>query len=94
MTSYSIAPRTRKFVKGYGFLSFGRNLSNKYGRQLLDTALKTGLDTLKAATKKVAHKAAETKGEFIGNKIANKIVKPKPVPKNIIIPKKQREENL
>ena len=25
-------PRTRKFVKGYEFFSFGRNLFNKYGK--------------------------------------------------------------
>ena len=52
MTSYSIEPRTRKYVKVYGFLSFGRNVSDKYGRKLLDTATKTGLDTLRGATKK------------------------------------------
>ena len=35
---YSIEPRI--YVKGYGFLSFaknmGKNLSNKYGQKLLD----------------------------------------------------------
>ena len=35
MARYSAEPRTRKYVKGYGFLSFGRNLSSKYGKQLL-----------------------------------------------------------
>ena len=40
MTRYSIEPRTRKYVKRYGFLSFARNLSNKYGEQLLDDATK------------------------------------------------------
>ena len=30
MTRYSIEPRTRKYVKECGFLSFMRNLSNKY----------------------------------------------------------------
>ena len=40
--------------------------------------LGTGLDALKAASKKVVHKAAEATGEFIGNKkIADNIVKPK-----------------
>ena len=34
MTRYSVEPRTRKYVKGYGFLSFARNLSNKYGKEL------------------------------------------------------------
>ena len=40
MVHYSTEPRTRKYVKGYGSLSFGRNLSKKYGKQLLDTAKK------------------------------------------------------
>ena len=34
MTWYSIDPRTRKYVKGYGFLSF----TTKYKKQLLDKA--------------------------------------------------------
>ena len=59
MRPYSIEPRTRKYVKRYWFLSFGRNLANKYGRQLLDTTTKTGIDALKTRTKKVAYKAAE-----------------------------------
>ena len=40
MTSYSMSPRTRKYVKGHEFLSFTRNPSNKYGKELLDTATK------------------------------------------------------
>ena len=39
---YSIQPRYRMFVKGYGFLSFaknmGKSLSNKYGQKLLGIA--------------------------------------------------------
>ena len=39
---YSIEPRDRTYVKGYGFLSFaknmGKSLSNKYGHKLLDNA--------------------------------------------------------
>ena len=42
MTHYSIHPRDRIFVKGYGFLSFvrntDRNLVNKYIQKLLDHA--------------------------------------------------------
>ena len=52
MTRYSIEPRTRKYIKGYGFLSFARNLFNKYGKQLLDTAIKAELNALKTAFKK------------------------------------------
>ena len=34
-------PTTRKFVKGYGFLPFTRNLFDKYGKKLLDSSIKT-----------------------------------------------------
>ena len=53
LTCYSIELRTRKYVKGYRFLLFRKSLSNKYGKQLLDTATKTGLDALKTAFNKV-----------------------------------------
>ena len=49
LTRYSIELRTRKYVKGYRFLLFRKSLSNKYGKQLLDTVTKTGLDALKTA---------------------------------------------
>ena len=52
MTRYSTEPRTRKYVKGYGFLSFPRNRSNKYDKTLLDTIKKTGLDDAKSTPKK------------------------------------------
>ena len=52
---YSIEPRERRYVKGYGFLSLARNLgahatkaaknlSNKYGQKLADTAKKSATD--------------------------------------------------
>ena len=41
---YSIERRERRYVKGYGFLSFakniGKNISNKYSQKLVDTAKK------------------------------------------------------
>ena len=61
MWQYSIEPRTRKYVKGYGFLPIAR----EYWKQLLDT----GLNSLKTASKKVVHKA----GEFIGNKTVDAV---------------------
>ena len=59
---YSIEPKIRKYVKGYGFLPFARNLWSKYGKQLLDTA-----------SKNTIHEAAEATGEFLGNKIAGAV---------------------
>ena len=44
---YSTEPRFRKYVKGYGFLSFARKFGNKYGKKLMDTATKTGIDSAK-----------------------------------------------
>ena len=41
--THSIQPRTRKYVKGFGFSSFARNLSDKYGKKILDAAIKTEL---------------------------------------------------
>ena len=34
---YSIEPRDRIYVKGYGFMSFAKNLSNKYSQKIIDT---------------------------------------------------------
>ena len=63
LRQYSIESGIRKYVKGYGFLSFAR----KYKKQLLDT----GLDAVKTASEKVVHKA----DEFLGNKIAEAVTK-------------------
>ena len=39
---YSVEPRARRYVKGYGLLSFakniGKNISNKYSQKLADSA--------------------------------------------------------
>ena len=56
MTRYSMEPRTRKYVKGFG--EIGRNPCSKYRKQLIDVTKNTGIDALKTVTKKVAHKAA------------------------------------
>ena len=50
---YSTKPRFRKYVKGYGFLSFVRTFGDKYGEKLMNTATKTGIDAAKTASKRV-----------------------------------------
>ena len=74
---YSIESRKRRYVKGYGFISFakniGKNLSNKYGQKLVDTAEKPATDALKIASKRAIQKTAETTGDLVRNKIADKI---------------------
>ena len=56
---YSIEPRFKKYVKGYGFLSFPKRFGNKYGKKLVDTATKTGIDAAKTTSKRVVQKTAE-----------------------------------
>ena len=68
---YSTEPRFRKYVTGYGFLSFARKFGNKYGKKLMDTATKAGIDTAKTASKRVAQKTVKATGDLIGNKIAD-----------------------
>ena len=60
---YSTEPRFRKYIKGYGFLSFARKSGDKYGKKLMDTAIKTEIETVKTASKKVVHKTAEAAGD-------------------------------
>ena len=90
---YSIEPRDRMFVKGYGFLSFAKdmskNLSNKYSQKLLNRAKKFTTDTIKTASKRAIQKTEAT-GDLIGSKIADKI---KSVSKSLTRSKNDDENN-
>ena len=74
---YSIQPRERRYVKGYGFLSFSknisRNLSNRYGQKLVDTAKNYATDALKISSARAIQKTAQASGDLVGNKTASKI---------------------
>ena len=64
MMRYSVQPRDRIFVKGYGFLFFAKNIgknigkniskifSGKYSQKLLDHAKQSATDVFKTASKK------------------------------------------
>ena len=51
----------------------GKNLSNKYGQKLIDSAKKSKTDPIKTASERAIQKTAEATGDLIGNKIADKI---------------------
>ena len=68
MIRYSIEPKTKKYIKVHGFLSFAKNLSNKYGKKLLDTATKTGQDALITPSKKAIHKTTAAADRFMETK--------------------------
>ena len=70
---YSIEPRERRFVKGYGFMSFARNFSDKYSKSLMDKGIDLSKTFGKIAGKKILKETAKATGDLIGNKIADKI---------------------
>ena len=84
---YSLEPHYRRYVQGQGFMSFARNIGNKYGRKIIDKSLDIGksmkkkygkkiLDNFLSAGKsfaKIAGKKVLTKAEATGDLIGNKI---------------------
>ena len=54
-------------------MSFARKFGDKYGKKLMDTATKTGIDAIKTASKRVVKKTAEATEDLIGNKVAGKV---------------------
>ena len=67
---------TKRYVKGYGFLSFaknmGKSLSNKYGQKLLDSAKKSTTDAIKTVSKRAIEKTAKAT-RYLIDKITDKI---------------------
>ena len=74
---YSLEPGERIYLKGYGFLSFTKNMtknvSNKHGQKLLNSAEKSATDVIQTPSKRAIQKTVEATGDLIGNKIADKI---------------------
>ena len=82
MMRYSVQPRDRMFVKGYGDLSFAKimgknigknirkNLNGKYSQKPLHHAKQSATDAFKTVSKR-----AEATGDLIGNKISERITK-------------------
>ena len=82
---YSLEPKYRKYVHGYGFLSFARKFGNKHGKKLINTGInsarkfsnskygkeikKQGINFTRTAGERVLKKS----GNLIGNKIADKL---------------------
>ena len=82
MSRYSVQPRNRIFVKGYGFLSFARDMDKNVGKTisklLVDPAKQSVTDTLKTASKRTIQEKATAAGDLIGTKINDKTSKTSP----------------
>ena len=61
---YSLEPKYKKCVQGYGFLSFARKFGDKYGKKLMDSATKTGIDAAKTASKGIVKKNCRSNRRF------------------------------
>ena len=84
---YSVQPRDQISLKGYGFLSFAKNvdknigknisknLSGKCSQKLLDHAKQSTTDALKTSSKRDIQKTVEATGDLSGNKISNRITR-------------------
>ena len=73
---HSLEPEYRKYVKGYRFLSFARNFGDKYGKKLMNAAIKTGTNFNSKYGKKLTGTAIKTGKDFTtiaGKKIVHKI---------------------
>ena len=87
MTRYSIQPRDRIFVKGYGFSSFAKNMGKnngenisknwrgEYSQKLPYHAKQLATCAFKNTEKIVIQKTAEAASDSNGNKIVNRITK-------------------
>ena len=49
---YSLEPYYRRYVQGQGFLSFARDIGNKYGKKIFDKSLDVGKSMKKNMVKK------------------------------------------
>ena len=85
---YSLEPSYRRYVQGQGFMSFAKNIGNKYGRKIFDNSIDVGkkygkkygnklLDNSISAGKDFAKTAGKKvlrkSAEATGDMIGNKI---------------------
>ena len=69
---YSLEPRFRRYVQGQGFMSFARNIGNKYGQKLFDKSIDVGKSVKKNYGKKILENSLSAGKDFA--KIAGKKV--------------------
>ena len=69
---YSLEPHYRKYVQGQGFMSFVRNIGNKYGKKIFDKSLDVGKSMKKKYGKKILDNSLSAGKDF--TKIAGKKV--------------------
>ena len=87
--TYRTDNKIRRYVKGYGFMTFAKNLGSKYDKKIINKGISAaskinqskygqmlknqGSEFGKIVGKKILTKSAEATGDLIGSKIADKI---------------------
>ena len=98
--------KIRRYVKGYGFMTFAKNLgsngkimnkgisaASKFNQNKYGKMMKNqGSEFGKIAGKKILTKSAEATGDLIGSKIADKMTSFKSKPQEKIEPERFHEE--
>ena len=69
---YSLEPSYRRYVQGQGFMSFAKNIGNKYGRKIFDKSIDVGKKMSNKYCRKILDKSMDSGKDFA--KIAGKKV--------------------
>ena len=71
-----------------------KNLSNKYGQKLLDSAKKSTANSIKTSSKRAIQKTAEATGDLIGHEISHKITSVSKKKSTKELPNNETEEDV
>ena len=69
---YSLEPRYKRYVQGQGFMSFAKNIGNKYGRKIFDKSTDIGKRICNKYGREILDKSMDAGKDFA--KIAGKKV--------------------
>ena len=72
---YSLEPSYRRYVQGQGFMSFAKNIGNKYGRKIFDKSMDVGKSMKKKYGKKIldnSFSAGKDFAKIVGKKVLTK----------------------
>ena len=72
---YSLEPSYRKYVHGNGFMSFAKNIGNKYGKKIFNKSIDVGKSMKKKFGKKILDKSMDAGKDFAkitGKKVLTK----------------------
>ena len=72
---YSLEPHYRRYIQGQGFMSFARNIGNKYDKKIFDKSVDVGKSRKKIYGKTILDNSLSAGKDFA--KIAGKKVLPK-----------------